>query len=106
MFAPLLLVGTRRWTLFLVLTVMVALRSDNGASEQDSRFLHSYSWLECLTPLWALDLLYLGVAAYVAVNACAGRFVMAPTQGLSFVCFVTALLGSTVAELLLTGDQR
>ena len=31
---------------------------------------------------------------------------MSPTQGLCFVLFVVALVGSTVAEILLVGDSR
>ena len=31
---------------------------------------------------------------------------MSPTQGLCFVLFVVALVGSTVAEILLLGDTR
>ena len=92
--------------LLFILTVSVTLRSDGDASHEVSNALHSYPWLECLAPLWALDLLYAGVAGYVAANACAGRFVMSPTQGLCFVLFVLALVGSTVAEILLLGDTR
>lgn len=92
--------------LLFVLTVSVTLRSDVDAGHDVSKVLHSYPWLECLAPLWALDLLYAGVAGYVAANACAGRFVMSPTQGLCFVLFVVALVGSSVAEILLVGDSR
>lgn len=95
-----------RWLLLLVLTVSVASRGGGDSSNEFSRAFHSYPWLECLAPLWTLDLLYAGVAGYVAANTCAGRFVMAPTQGLCFALLVTALVGSTVAEVLLTGDQR
>lgn len=90
----------------MLLTVSVTLRSDPDPSDEVSSALHSYPWLECLAPLWALDLLYAGVAGYVAANTCAGRFVMAPTQGLCFALFVAALVGSTVGEILLTGDHR
>lgn len=84
----------------------MALRSDNNPDHEVSVALRSYPWLECLAPLWALDLLYAGVAGYVAANTVAGRFVMAPTQGLCFALLVAALAGSTVAEMLLTGDHR
>lgn len=96
-----------RWLLLLLLTLSVALRSGgDDSSNEFSRAFRSYPWLECLAPLWALDLLYAGVAGYVAANTCAGRFVMAPMQGLSFALLVAALVGSTLAEMLLTGDQR
>lgn len=97
------------WALLLLLTVSVALRSEansNDGADHPSSALHHYPWLECLTPLWLLDLLYAGVAGYVAANTIAGRFVMAPTQGLCFALLVAALAGSTVAEMLLTGDHR
>lgn len=94
------------WALLLILTISAALRSDTNPDHDVSVALHSYPWLECLAPLWALDLLYAGVAGYVAANTVAGRFVMAPTQGLCFALLVAALVGSTVAEMLLTGDHR
>ena len=94
------------WVLLLLLTVSVALRSDGNADNDVTAALGSLPWLECLAPLWLLDLLYAGVAGYVAANTVAGRFVMAPTQGLCFALLVAALTGSTVAEMLLTGDHR
>lgn len=97
-----------RWSLLLSLTLSVTLKchEDDGSRSSASNALREYPWLECLAPLWALDVLYAAVMGYVAVNTCAGRFVMAPTQGLCFVLFVVALVGSTIAELLLTGDNR
>lgn len=97
------------WLLLFSLTILVALRSGaNSGDDADgaSGGLQSYPWLECLAPLWAVDLLYAGVAGYVAANTMAGRFVMAPTQGLCFALLLAALAGSTVAEMLLTGDHR
>lgn len=97
------------WLLLFLLTISVALRSDASSGDDEdggSGGLQSYPWLECLAPLWAVDLLYAGVAGYVAANTMAGRFVMAPTQGLCFALLVAALAGSTVAEMLLTGDHR
>ena len=87
----------------------MALRSEantGGDRDEASAGLYSFPWLECLAPLWLLDLLYAGVAGYVAANTIAGRFVMAPTQGLCFALLVSALAGSTIAEMLLTGDHR
>lgn len=96
-----------RWGLVILLTLSVAFKCKaEGASSSSSNTFHNYSWLACLAPLWALDAMYLAVAGYVAANSCAGRFVMAPTQGLCFALFVIALVGSTIAELLLTGDHR
>lgn len=94
------------WVLLLLLTVSVAVRSDASSDQEVSAALRSLPWLECLAPLWLLDLLYAGVAGYVAANTVAGRFVMAPTQGLCFALLVAALAGSTVAEMLFTGDHR
>lgn len=90
----------------MLLTVSVAVRSDVNSDHEATTALRSLPWLECLAPLWLLDLLYAGVAGYVAANTVAGRFVMAPTQGLCFALLVAALAGSTVAEMLLTGDHR
>ncbi|CAM9662239.1 unnamed protein product [Ectocarpus sp. 4 AP-2014] len=97
------------WLLLFSLTILVTLRSGaNSGDDADgaSGGLQSYPWLECLAPLWAVDLLYAGVAGYVAANTMAGRFVMAPTQGVCFALLLAALAGSTVAEMLLTGDHR
>ncbi|CAM9157588.1 unnamed protein product [Scytosiphon promiscuus] len=94
------------WTLLLLLTISVALRSDADSHNDLSVALRSHPWLECLAPLWALDLLYAGVAGYVAANTIAGRFVVTPTQGLCFALLVAALAGSTLAEMLMTGDHR
>ncbi|CAM9950998.1 unnamed protein product [Hapterophycus canaliculatus] len=94
------------WLLLLLLTISVAVRSDANSHDELSVALQSRPWLECLAPLWVLDLLYAGVAGYVAANTIAGRFVVTPTQGLCFALLVTALAGSTLAEMLLTGDHR
>ena len=99
-------VSVSRWTFLFLLTLLVAFRSDPESSHGLPRVLRDYPWLECLTPLWVLDLFFAGVAVYVAANACAGRFVMTPTQGLCFALLISALVGSTLAEILLTGDQR
>lgn len=99
-------VSSCRWVLLLLLTISAALRGDTSSDHVVSAALRSLPWLECLAPLWMLDLLYVGVAGYVAANTVAGRFVMAPTQGLCFALLVAALAGSTVAEMLLTGDHR
>lgn len=92
--------------LLLLLTISVALRSNPDPSDELSQALHDQPWLECLAPLWILDLLYAGLAGYVATNVCAERFVMTPVQGLCFALFALSLGLSTVAEVLLAGDQR
>lgn len=104
--APPLSFASFSWSFLLLLTISVALRSDADSHSKLAETLQSHPWLECLAPLWVLDLLYAGVAGYVAANTIAGRFVVTPTQGLCFALLVAALAASTLAEMLLTGDHR
>ncbi|CAM9608061.1 unnamed protein product [Choristocarpus tenellus] len=87
--------------LLLLLTLLVALRSNPTAP-----FLEDVPWLECLAPLWALNLLFLAAAGYLLANICLRRYLLTRVQTVCFTLYCISLVASIFAQVLLIGDER
>ncbi|CAM9330822.1 unnamed protein product, partial [Discosporangium mesarthrocarpum] len=89
------------WILTILLTLSVALRAEPATD-----FLRDRPWAQCLTPLWALDVLYLGVVVYLLANVCVRRLILSRVQAACLALYSISLLCSIAAQLLLIEDGR